>query len=69
MEFLSLLDIEEQSGSDRALLVDPTQEIRADRRISSRTARVMHTAGIEADDEKIDRKIEIKYRRLPTKML
>ena len=41
-ETVSLLDLEEQSCSDRASVIDTTQEMLADRSISSRTAIVLH---------------------------
>ena len=63
---MSLLDLEERSCSDRASVIDPTQEMRADRPISSRTARILHTAEIDSN-EKLDRDMEMKYRQLPTK--
>ena len=55
-----MLDIEEQSCSDRSSVMDGTQEIPVDRHISSRTARVLHTVDIETD-EKLDREIDTKY--------
>ena len=47
-------------------MIDPTQEMRADRPISSRTARILHTADIDSN-EKVNREMEMKYRQLPTK--
>ena len=40
----------------------------ADRPISSRTARILHTADIDSDG-KLDRETEMKYRQLPTKTI
>ena len=54
---MALVDLEDRSCSDRASVIDPTQELRADRPISSNP------------NEKLDRKMEMKYRQLPTKNL
>ena len=48
-ENVSLSDLEDRSCSDRASAIDPTQEMRADRLISSRTARIFHTAEIDSN--------------------
>ena len=42
--------------------------MRADRPISSRTARILHTAEIDSN-EKLDREMEMKYRQLTPKKL
>ena len=65
-ESVFLLDLEDRSCSDRASVIDLTQEMRADRPISSGTARILHTAEIDYN-EKLDREMEMKYRQLPTK--
>ena len=54
---MALVDLEDQSCSDRTSVIDPTQELRADRPISSNP------------NEKLDREMEMKYRQLPTKNL
>ena len=48
--------------------MDPTQEMCADRSISSCTARILHTAEIDSN-EKLGREMEMQYRPLPTKNL
>ena len=63
---MSLLDIVEQNCSDRAPVMNPTQEIPADKPISSRTARILNTAEIKTDEE-LDRRMEMKSRLVPTK--
>ena len=65
---MALVDLEDRSCSDRASVIDPTQELRADRPISSRPARIFHSAEINPN-EKLDRETEMKYRQLPTKNL
>ena len=65
---MALVDLEDRSCSDRASVIDPTQELCADRPISSRRARILHNAEINLN-EKLDREMEIKYRQLPTKNL
>ena len=65
---MALADLEDRSCSDRASVIDPTQELRADRPITSRPARVLHNAEINPNEE-LDRKMEMKYRQLPTKNL
>ena len=65
---MALVDLEDRSCSDRASVIDPTQELRADRPISSRTARILDNAKINPN-EKLDREMEMKYRQLPTKNL
>ena len=56
-ENLALVDLEDRSCSDRASVIDPTQELRADRPTSANP------------NEKLDREMEMKYRQLPTKNL
>ena len=65
---MALVDLEDRSCSDRASVIDPTQELHADRPISSRTVRILHTAEINSN-EKLNREMEMKYRQLPTKNL
>ena len=65
---MALGDLEDRSCSDRASVIDPTQELRADRPISSRTTRILHNAEINPN-EKLDRDMEMKYRQIPTKSL
>ena len=65
---MALVDLEGRSCLDRASVIGPTQGLRADRPISSRTARILHTAEINSN-EKLDREMEMKYRQLPTKNL
>ena len=67
-ENMALVDLEDRSCSDRASVIDPTQELRADRPISSRTAIILHNAEINGN-EKLGREMEMKYRQLPTKNL
>ena len=57
-ENMTLVDLEDRSCSDRASVIDSTQElIRTDRPISSNA------------NGKLDREMEMKYRQLPTKNL
>ena len=56
-ESMALVDLEDRSCSNRASVVDPTRELRADRPISANP------------NEKLDREMEMKYRQLPTKNL
>ena len=56
-ENMALVDLEDRSCSDRALVIDPAQELRTNRPISA------------SPDEKLDREMEMKYRQLPTKNL
>ena len=67
-ENMALVDLEDRSCSDRGSVIDPTQELRANRPISFRTARILHNAEINLN-EKLDREMEMKYRQLPTKTL
>ena len=67
-ENMALVDLEDRNCSDRASGIDPTQELRAERSISSRPARILHNAEINPN-EKLDREMEMKYRQLPTKNL
>ena len=67
-ENMTLLDLEDQSSSDRASVIDPTQELRTDRPISSRTARMLQTTETNPYG-KLDREMEMKYMQLPTKKL
>ena len=60
-ENMAMVDLEDRSCSDRASVIDPTQELRADRPISSSTARILHTAEINSN-EKLDMEMEMKYR-------
>ena len=60
-----LLDLEERSCSDRVSVIDPTQQMRTDKPIFSRTEKVLHTAEIDSN-EKLDREMEMKYRQLLT---
>ena len=53
-ENMALVDLEDRSCSDRASVIDPTQELRTNRPISA------------SPDETLDRKMEMKYRSLPT---
>ena len=54
---MALVDLNNRSCLDRASVIDPTQELRADRPISANP------------NEKLDREMEMKYRQLPTKNL
>ena len=54
-ENMALVDLEDRSCSDRASVVDQTQELRTNRPIFA------------TPDEKLDRQMEMKYRQLPTK--
>ena len=54
---MALVDLEDRSCSDRASVIDPTQELRTDRPISANP------------NEKLDREMEMNYRQLPTKKL
>ena len=54
---LNIVDLEDRSCSDRASVIDPTQELRADRPVSANP------------NEKLDGEVEMKYRQLPTKKL
>ena len=56
-ENMALVDLEDRSCSDRASVIDPTQELRTNRLISA------------SPDEKLDREMEMNYRQLPTKNL
>ena len=56
-ESMALVDLEDRSCSDRASVIDPTQELRTNRPISA------------SPDEKLDREMEMKYRQLSTKNL
>ena len=56
-ENMALVDLEDRSCSNRASVIDPTQELRADRPISSNP------------NVKLDKEMEMKYRQLPTKKL
>ena len=56
-ENMALVDLEDRSCSDRASVIDPTQELRTNGPISA------------SPDEKLDREMEMKYRQLPTKSL
>ena len=51
------VDLEDRSCSDRASVIDPTQELLANRPISANPK------------EKLDREMEMKFRQLPTKKL
>ena len=53
-ENMALGDLEDRSCSDRASVIDPTQELRTNRPISANP------------NEKLDREMEMKYRQLPT---
>ena len=64
----ALVDLEGRSYSDHASVIDPTQELRADRPLLSRTVRKLQTAKINSN-EKLGREMEMKYRQLPTKNL
>ena len=54
-ENMALVDLEDRSCSDRASLIDSTQELRTNRPIAA------------SPDKKLDREMEMKYRQLPTK--
>ena len=54
---MALVNLEDRSCSDRASVIDPTQELRKNRPISA------------SPDETLDRQMEMKYRQLPTKHL
>ena len=54
---MALVDLEDRSCSDHASVIDPRQELRTNRPISV------------SPDGKLDRKMEMKYRQLPTKNL
>ena len=54
---MALVDLEDQSCSDLASVIDPTQELHANRPISANP------------DETLDMEMEMKYRQLPTKKL
>ena len=56
-ENMARVDLEDRSCSDRASVIDPTQELRTNRPISV------------SPDEKLDREMEMNYRQLPTKKL
>ena len=68
-ENMALVNLEDRSCSDRASVIDPTQELRADRPTSSRTARIVHNTEINPLNGKLDREMEMKYRQLPMKNL
>ena len=68
-ETMALVNLEDRSCSDRASVIDPTQELRADRPTSSRTARIVHNAEINPPNGKLDREMEMKYRQPPMKDL
>ena len=57
IENMVLVDLEDRSCSDRASVIDPTQELCTNRPISANP------------DEKLDREMEMKYRQFPTKNL
>ena len=67
-ENMDLFDLEDQRSSDRASVIEPAQELRPDRPISSRTARLLQSTEIH-HHEKLDREMEIKYRQLTIKNL